>query len=47
MKNKKRKMVNIRLDEVLWRDAKIQAIKEGKTLQVFVEGVLRDRIQET
>lgn len=37
-------MVNIWIDSELWKQAKIQAVMEGKTLQQYIEELLQSRI---
>ena len=40
-----RKMVNIRLDTELWRNAKARAAIDGKTLQEWIEDAIKARLE--
>lgn len=39
-----KKIINIRLDSELWKQAKIQAIKEGKTLQEWITEAIKEKL---
>lgn len=38
-------MVNIRLDLNLWHQAKVEAVRQRKTMQYFVEEALKEHIK--
>jgi predicted DNA-binding protein len=42
-----RKSIAIRLRPELWKQAKIQAAIESKTLQVFIEEIIENRLNKT
>lgn len=42
-----RKLINIRLDSSLWLRVKIEATKQGKSLQDFVTEALRDKLKKS
>ena len=39
-----RKLINIRVDADLWHQVKVEATKQGKSLQDFVDEALRDKL---
>ena len=40
----KPKLVNLRIDADLWHQAKIEAVRQNKTLQEFVADALKDKL---
>jgi predicted HicB family RNase H-like nuclease len=39
-----KKIINIRLDSELWKEAKLQAIKEDKTLQEWITEAIQKKL---
>ncbi len=39
-------MVNIRLEPELWHEAKVEAVRQGVTLQQWVEEALKAKMKE-
>ncbi len=41
------KMINIRIEQDLWHEIKIEAVKQNKTLQKFVSEALEKALERT
>ena len=39
-----KKMINIRLDEDLWRQARLEALRQGKTMQEWLADAIASRL---